>query len=552
MISSCLYAECFPVDSLADELFLNRQLSKLIESGVNVDESCLVSIISNFKSEKKENAENLRILIDRHFSQNGVLGLPILFSGFRNSVVFKNQQLWPSIKKGWLKKNRSPQEAFSLLLNDGFPAQADTLYSIFDTDAALDKYDMVRWARVKSITGDYFKISSLLCRTLQSSEPRFIEISLMQFSEILSEMAPETIDSITQQFSDQCFPTLKLDDDTKSIVFSWVIEAWGKLNEYRKQMAFVRKSVPAKERGLLLYQISEKYFLQKNVIAAAAVASGAYQCSDDANVKKQAAVIAYQSWVVLNRNDSVAVWIERAGLDNDMSKADAVQLYQKQGDLKKSQMLLNDLPHSLCRDTLMVRQYLCSKENDSVSFELLEKSSFLKDEPILYGFWTLRLLLFYHKVEKFKAVVDSLRMIPEWSMFPELLKYRYWIQMCDGQEDMLAMWATIEYNNFIGWPQNSTELLCSEKVSGPVQSLLVMEVARTLIIKSADEAVSFFTSCKDLFSDPGVIYCKAEANLLAGRHKESEELLQSIILKYPKDVFSGKARILLMKFGKGR
>jgi hypothetical protein len=542
------------VDSLSDKQYVSRIIDKISQNISGVDESCISSSMDVFTSGKKETVEGLRSIIEQYFTHTKSKGHTVLFSGFRNKAIFKNSDLWPVIKAGWMKKNRSPDEAFSALLDEGFPAMADTVFTIFDSASVLDKYDMARWARVKSVTGDYYKIPDLLCRSVKSADRRFIEISLMQFSEILQETGPEVTDTVVELFSQNCFPSLRMNDQEKSTIFSWVIGTWGESNKYRKQIEFVKRSVSSEqEQCTLLYQLSESNYTRNNYIAAAAAASAAYNVKGDENSKHQAAKIAFQSWVALNRSDSVMVWLERAGIENDIGRTEAVTLYQNKGLLDKSKQLIDALPQSLSKDTLRIRQSLCGNEKEEVAFALLEKSPHLSQEPVLSEIWRLQLLLFHKKFATFQHEIDSLRMLQDWSYFPQLLRYRYWVQICGGQEDLLAIWAAVEYNNFTGKPQNSSVLFSGGAITEPLRSLLALEVAKVLSTQSVEEVVRFFDACKDTFSNPGVLYCKAEANLGMGNQKLAADLLQSIVMNYPYDVYSGKARILLKKVAtKGR
>jgi tetratricopeptide (TPR) repeat protein len=548
VICSPLFAQCYYNDSLSDKQYVSRQIELALNHSSGINDTCLAGILGAFTNEKKEDIEKLRLLVKRSFARTDNKGHVLLFSGFRNRAIYKNSELWQEIKGGWMKKNRSPDEAFMEMLDEGFPAMADTVFTIFDNDDILDKYDMARWARVKSVTGDYYKIPDLLCRSLTSADRRFIEITLMQFSEILQETGPEITDTVVELFSRHCFSSLHMDDQEKSTVFSWVIGTWGELNKYRKQIEFIKSSVPVEqEQSVLLYQLSESNYTRKNYIAAAAAASAAYNVKGDEKGKRQAAKIAFQSWVALNRSDSVMVWLERAGIENDIGRTEAVALYQNKGQIDKSRQLLDALPQSLSKDTLRIRQCLCANEKEEVAFALFEKSPHLSQEPVLSEIWRLQLLLFYKKFATFQHEIDSLRMLQDWSYFPQLLRYRYWVQICGGQEDLLAIWAAVEYNNFTGKPQNSSVLFSGGSIAEPQRSLLALEVAKALSTQSAQEVVRFFDACKDTFSDPGVLYCKAEANLGAGNQNLTADLLQSIVMNYPFDVYSGKARILLKK-----
>ncbi|HEX2958124.1 MAG TPA: hypothetical protein VHO70_14920 [Chitinispirillaceae bacterium] len=553
MNSSPLLAQCYSADSLSNKEFVSRQIERSLQNPSGIDNACLAEIVRAFTDEKKEDTEGLRLLIERSYARGSSNGHAVLFSGFRNKKIYKNRDLWHQIKNGWLKKNRSPHEAFIALLNDGLPAMADTLFTIFDNDTVLDKYDLARWARVKSVTGEYYKIPDLLCRSLKTADKRFIEISLMQFSDILQEAGPEITDTVIELFSQHCFSSLRVDDEEKSTVFSWIIGTWGELNKYRRQIEFIKSSAPdEKEQSGLLCQLAESNFMRRNFIAAAAAATAAYTVQGDEKSKRQAAKVAFQSWVALNRTDSVMVWLERAGLENNIGRTEAVVLYQNRGQFDKSKQMLDGLHQSLSKDTLRIRQSLCSQEKEDVAFSLLEKSSYLSKEPVLSQMWRLQLLLFYKKFAVFQREVDSLRLLSEWSYFPQLLRYRYWVQICSGQEDILAIWAAIEYNNFTGRPQNSSGLFSGGTITEPQRSLLALEVAKELSKHSAEDVVRFFDSCKEPFLDPGVLYCKAEANLGAGNRVLARELLQSIVLNYPHDAYSGKARVLLMKVEKGR
>ncbi|NLG18456.1 MAG: tetratricopeptide repeat protein [Fibrobacter sp.] len=475
----------------------------------------------------------------KKWAHNNSLGNAALVNCYR-STLRSNASAWQEILKIWEKSNGTPFDVFMKLVNSGKPEQADLIFTIFEGEGRLDAHDLLRWAKIKSVIGDFRRIPGLFCRFIRS-EPRITSIALNQFSGLLGDMPLSAADSAIQQFLDCGLAGPEADTAT---IASWAADACSRLGLYEREVEILKSSrLPSLREELL--DAAKKRFIRRNYKDAIEAAREFYRGNDDKEDLRAAATIIYQSFRELGHADSALLWFERSGLKTEASNAEAVVLYQNAGDFSKASGLIDSLSRSIVRDTLLIRQYLFTGEREKAA-KSVQSSKFLTKSEKLNVLWEIRTLLFSGKIKEFNEYLNKTKIVPSWNFAGELLSYKYRMQRFGKSETALDTWAEIEYNIYIGKPERASSLLSEAKVPMDLKGHLVLRLAEALIEKGHNSAsLKLLAGWDESGAAPELLYYKGEALMRTGEIDSARAIMNRIVLQHPDDVFSGKARIFL-------
>jgi tetratricopeptide (TPR) repeat protein len=443
---------------------------------------------------------------------------------------------WQEIIRIWEKSNGTPYEVFVALVNSGRQEEADRIFTVFESEGKLDSHDLLRWAKVKSVIGDFKRIPGLVCRFIDA-EPRLTSVALNQFNGFLDEMSPSAADSAIKGFL-SC-GLAKPGSDSATII-SWTADACSRLGFYDLEIEILSLSrLPSIQEKLL--DAAKNRFSRRKYREAIKAAKKFYEIKPN----KEAATIIYRSFRETGADDSAITWIERTGYRTDNSITEAVILYQNAGQFNKASALIDSLPRSLGRDTLILRQYLFTGEREKAA-DAVKSSTFLNKSEKLTVLWKIRTLLFSRRMDEFLEYLKKVKIVPSWDNAGELLSYKYRMQRLAKSTVALDTWAEIEYNIYIGKPQQATGVLAEAKVSDDLKGHLILHLAGALIDRGENRAaLSLLSTWKESKPTPEFLYCKGEALFRTGETDSAMGIMKRIVMEFPGDIFSGKARIFL-------
>ena len=91
-------------------------------------------------------------------------------------------------------------------------------------------------------------------------------------------------------------------------------------------------------------------------------------------------------------------------------------------------------------------------------------------------------------MDEFLEYLKKVKIVPSWDNAGELLSYKYRMQRLAKSTVALDTWAEIEYNIYIGKPQQATGVLAEAKVSDDLKGHLILHLAGALIDRGENRA----------------------------------------------------------------
>jgi tetratricopeptide (TPR) repeat protein len=543
-------------DSTWEAFSFSQKVSSLQSHLNSTSIECLASALASIDRNVDENAVKDFISLLQKWAKTNTVDHQLLFAGYSNEFIHRNNTTWQAIESLWGKSNTSPYAAIVSLANSGEPLIADTLLRILDSEGKVDVPELLRWAKIKIVIHDYALVPALYCRIMgkkaQTSKDsasllRAQSLALSQFSSQIDEIRGETADQLLQQYK-KC--TLEMPDADSSSIRSWLAQTYSHLGMFDRELEILTLIVPSESVATLgadLADLARERFLYQQYIPALRAAKASFANTQDGEIKADAASIIYQSFQTLGLQDSALIWLKKANLTTDNRIIDAVVLYQNSGQIQQSQAFIDKLGPSLVKDTLQIRTFIMSNNIEKARSRLNE-STFLKKSPPEKLLWNVRILLFTNKIAEVAATLDSSTIPVGHDFAKELLLYKYWLERLKDCPEALSAWTAIEYNIYLGKLEKCLLLSQNERIGKACQWRLALRVARVFHEKmNLSAAVETMNCCNEKDVSAEFLYFKAQYLYEFGKIALAKELLQRIILDFTNEIYSGKARLLLSK-----
>lgn len=525
-------------------IFKSQTLS---ESSISIiselKEECLVQEIKlALIDNSPETDKNLIAVIEKWTDIHG-FSASLLNNLYWNTNIRSNRHFLPSIFELFMKKNGSVYETVTSLISRGQSRLADSMFVLFNESGMVGPYETLRWIKVKSILGEYGTVASLACRTL-SEKNSLIPSALNQLSIVLEEMPLDTADRVIKSFI-SCWAE-RPESDTV-MLRTWAAQKYDQLGMYEREvqtLTLLETKLSSVTEELI--EIARHCFENRNFTSAIFAAREAYKRLQNGDLKNSTASLIYNSFNETGLKDSALLWMSRVKLQSAQEKIRAVSLLQESGQFKRSRECIDSLSPSLSKDTLGLRQFLFTGDKKSADDLAFRSGSFLSKSRQDAAVWQARTLLFSSSEERLKSLLDSIVIDPSWRGAGELVNYRYWLKRLENSDEALAAWMQIEYNCFIGHPEKGCELILNGKIDTESRWRLAIRVSEALLKKNMiAECSKLLENCREGESSAEFLFCKSETLLKLGDFNGARKILQHIIMDFPGDIFSSKARLVL-------
>jgi len=525
-------------------LLSNKDLSDSVLSVIlELKEECFVREIKLAQTQNSSEV-NKRIVtaIEKWVEVHG-FSASLLNNLYWNTNIRSNRACLPSIFELFRKKNGSVYEIATSLISKGQSRLADSIFILFNESGMVGPYETLRWIKVKMILGEYGAVASLACRTL-SAESSLIPAALNQLSIVLEDMLPDTADRVIKSFV-KCWVE-KPGSDTVALR-SWASEKYDQLGMYDREVQILI-SLETKFSSVTgeLIEIARRCFENRQFTSVILPAREAYKRLPQGDQKNYTASLIYNSFNEIGLRDSAIIWMSRVKQWSNPERTRAASLFQESGLFQKAQNYIDSLSPSLSKDTLNLRQSLFTGDKKKADDLAFRSGGFLSKSSQDAAVWRARTLILSSSAERLRTFLDSILINPSWRYAGELLSYRYWLRRLENSDEALAVWMQIEYNCFIGKPEKGCELVLNGKLDTESRWRLAIRVSEALLGKNlVTESKKLLDGCSEGETSAEFLFCKSETLLRSGDYAGARKILQHIIMDFPDDIFSSKARLVL-------
>ncbi len=539
-----VFSGCPSADSSWQRSDVLSKVKFLLENCDQIDSNCFFSVLQPLVEQKgKKGLQDSLTLFVKRWTEQHKTGSSLLFLCYRSEFIYSRKPVWALIVSDWEKDNETLYSEIDNLVKRGFHARADTLYSIFDAEGKLGSQDWLKWAKIKGLVGDYSKIAMLYCKAIHK-EPMLSVFAFHQLGRELKDSDSVTAEKVLEQFS-RCGIESPGSDSVS--IYSWLADIYAELGFYQHELGALNlmSSSGAAIAARALETARRRYALHKyrEAIEAAIMS---YQSTDRFSVRSMAASICYQSFMKMGEIDSAAGWLKRMELGSDKNRIEAVTFYQNWGEFSNAAPLIDSLSLSVARDSLTLRQFIL-QGNIQKAFAYFNRSELKihKDQKNA-SLWKARMLLFSDKFKDFTAFLDTLEVAPFWECARELILYQYWVERLRNSSESLAAWASIEYNLYCGSFNKISQTLNHNRAGDQLWHQLVLYAGKSCINRGRYKEALMLLELDTLKEkSPEFLYSKAEALYHCGDAVSARSVLNRIILEYPADLHSDKARVFI-------
>jgi hypothetical protein len=559
LLCHSLWATDCPLDSLP----LHEKISFISQHTESTDESCILSIISNIDDNHSLNLDTLANILDR-WTVHHRLSPKLLCAGYNNHIVHQHAQLWNSLWQGFQVSHKQLFTEAYKLYNDGSMYTADTLLHIYDSEGKIDNQGLSLWIKIKTITKAYKEIPSLYCRLFnlvpQATNKKLLHEALpgsmyslkIQFQQTLDESGKDIVPQILTGFK-KCILSNQLRNDAE--LLRWLAQLSGNYGLYDDELEFTL-AIQSSDDGFSvsgeLADIARNRFINKSFVHALKAGREAFRKAENNDDRTTAGSLVYQSFVALGLNDSALQWIHYAQLTNLNNLLNAINLYQMSGQITQAQALINKFPSSLIKDTLTIRQAIFS-QNLRTAHELLQRNDSLKNHTNELYLWNVRIALFNKESDNLMKLLDSIPDIPKFSGAAEVLGYKYrYFKLMDCPESLEA-WQLIEYNSYIGKLMATPASVEQFQSDDGCKAECALVLAHRLYERKRNaDALAVLSSVDESGVSAEFLYLKARCLYEQEKPVECKKLLEKILLDFPDEIYSDKARLMLSDLTSGQ
>jgi len=549
----------------------------------HLSDECFSAMVSSiYSADRKLLADSFGVIFSSRAAK-GSFSQELLFSLFKNNRLVSDKNIWGKIIDAWSSASVQPVYAVLAANSEGgkLPA-ADTLYSALDAAGRLDAHELLRFGRVKCLLGNYRAAALIYCRVI--AEDKRLELAAFTPMGQLFADADSAVMAAALGDFERCAFSLPSADT--ALFRDKLAEMYNRGGLFEKEIALLSAfDIQSAPSGRKLADAARGHFTRRRYRYAAAGAAAAYARLEEKDQRTGIAFVAYQSYMQLGARDSALVWLRRAeAVGNKDARIQAVALNQETGHLDEAAALIDSLPASLSKDTLLVRQRLFSGEaGKALNLIVASKSTSWVMSPRDRMLWRGRCMVFGGQVYEAAPVLDSIKFMASWHGSQEILRYRYWIQKLEDDQGALESWGKLEYLIYTGDLTAAYQYLQKTRLSGESGEMLAVRLARALSASARFQEALETLELVDKGNTSGVsggvdyginlnlgdkggkggkdgkdgkgkdvrtpeyLYFKAEMLKESGRHDDARVVANKILVDYPADIFAQKARILLSR-----
>jgi tetratricopeptide (TPR) repeat protein len=446
----------------------------------------------------------------------------------------------------WTKTHGKPRDRLVELEKRAAYMEMDSLYSMLSRAGNLDAYELVKWGRLLGILKKYDDAARIYCEA-GAREPSLTQMLRAQLLRMLSEAdAPQRAEILNSYY------TCSIQESGTDIpgLLRWITTVYGNFGLYSDEVAGISTAFSDPVRSAReLFELAKRRFsrrLFKETIEPAIAAHAILRTEQEQN---ECAALLYLSYLETGKTDSAIIWFKKGKLTDPESMKRAAVLYQAAGLFVQADSLIGMMAPSITRDTLSLRQLIFTGRISDARHMATERTK-LKHWRGSAGdasLWKIRTAVYTGDLAGTIDCIDSARFDMAWQGAREVLGQRYAAHIFKTDPDTYNLWGKLMRALYTGHPETMPDTVVAAQARGAVRELIYAALAEALAAERRYDLVySLISTMPATEASPRLLYFYSESCIMQGKTVQAQQMLEKLILEYPLDVFSGKARIYLL------
>lgn len=518
-----------------------------------MDPSCFISFLGKYSLQHgNASAERILSIVQRYCQIHGELAPAIFHFLAQKKELLTDEKAKDACVRLWYVHNGPVQATLAELENQGKLNLADTLYQDWYALSVLSSTDLLRWAHIKEVLGDYIQAATLICTCIAHEDKNYLPVIHNQLLRMIEENGvPDTQQRIIAAYRTCLLSQPKIDS-------LWVSQSladlYGRFSLFHQQVdAVVSLDNNLRSKAERLYGIAQSRFLQhlyELVIEPARLCLG---FTRDDRLQRECAALLYETYIQIGNADSALVWYEKTGKNDRRANQSAVLLYQKKALFPQADSIISRLAESVEKDTLFVRQLLFQQEakKAAIMFQNAIRQQRWKALPVDRYLWMLRLGVFNRDQTQAGVYFDSLHthgFAFSWIYASEILCFSIAYEKLQDYQDAFEAWCSVQYRVYIDKTDTIPAQLKTEYWPDHIRQFILASYADALIQKQAYErAHNVLMLEPDSTKNTQLLFYKGLVEFKVGDRAKAKKIFEAIVVNDPENVFAHKARIYLLK-----
>jgi tetratricopeptide (TPR) repeat protein len=165
------------------------------------------------------------------------------------------------------------------------------------------------------------------------------------------------------------------------------------------------------------------------------------------------------------------------------------------------------------------------------------------------GLWKVRLAVFKNDLACALSQIDSAKIDPNWQYAAQMLEHKYACNLFAAQPELFGAWGMLSLSLYSGHPEYAADTIASLGLTGSIRELVLATLCEALLDAGMQEkCAAILLPAIQESPDARILFIYAEACAMQGKYDEAGKILNKLILEYPDDIFSDRARMYLSGF----
>ena len=456
---------------------------------------------------------------------------------------------WREVFALWRRINGDELALVGELTARGEHRRADSLLGAFDAAGELGFEHLVSWCDIALVLGNEERCSRLVCRLGATVQGRLMIIARAHLARFIAQAPASRREGMITSYRD-CL--LEQPDADTAGVREWAAQTAARHELHQLQITSLHQlATPPASVVDELTALARNHLRRGRTEYALLAARALVPLAPPGTPPwRTAAALLWTIHSDRGNNDSALVWLDQVLPGATTPPPQAVALYQLMGRRERADSLAALVRDPRSRDTLAIRSLLFAGDPQGAWARAcsLGLRPHWRDADAEASLWVARTAVMAARRGALASLFDTTVVDPRWEGAGEFLSLRHFFETLPPTPPLPHLWGETQRLLACGRHDSLPHLFAHTRVSDTAAlALLAVRAARSAFDAGAFDAAAYLLEHTAAGEGAAGLYLRGHIHLRRGEHERARELLQRVLMEHPRDIYSGRARVLLRR-----